>query len=1408
MSAKDERIILDDDDDWFILDDDDDWFVLERSSMSRPAVPVKVEGVVSVSESARTGEDPTAVPSTMSLPTGVVGNPSPGPILPEPVTEPLTWTGEDRTLVPASAPATTPAPLSTNVLKPSPWTGEDQTGVPLSAAIPVPQPEKSAPSANPGTWQGEDRTVAPGTTPPAGAPGATPPAGPRAAPDIKTANVRQTSDRLRTLKGFSKPDTAWIINGRTGPLSGQRLGDFQIGGVIGEGGMGLVYRARQISLDRRAALKALASNLTSDDGLVRRFFAEAHSASVIQSQHVVQVFFAGEISGNVFYAMEFVDGGDLALMARQARDAGSPVPAGLVAQLMSQAARGLQAAAEHGIVHRDIKPQNLLLSPEGVVKIADFGIAKVLGEQSLTLAGQSVGTPAYCSPEQGRGQPVDHRSDLYSLGVVLYELLTGSKPFSGSDANALIYQHNYVEPKAPRQIDAAIPETLEAVCMRLLQKEPDQRFQSAAEVAEILERFVIGEQPTQLPWTPTLGTGAPAAFARDHGGWKRWLWPAVAAAGILVAGGIATALLVTGDGKTRDEVLRHRAALAVLDRAEPIPASAVGDLSWLARELGGGNPDVRRWQDKLTRVATLEKRLRELDVPGDLTAARHQALAADLAAYQADTGASGPLVERWRGSLARYDREVTALRGELAALDAPPPLARTVVERCRPPLERYAAMVASDDAALMRWRQVEARRTAEIAALASSLSRLDAADTVLTAALGETLTAELARFVALEGDDATTRARRVRLDAFAKDLAALRGRLARIDRVETVTIPLAQELTPDLDRHRALVAANDPVQAGWEAKVATGRARAAALRRDLATLLDATKVLDAAALTAATRSLAEYRALVSSDDGNLLAWERRLAREQADIDALRAVAKCLDGQRRLAAADREACTVAVDTLAQRGFTGGVELEGWRRRLAQDQAATAQLRNSLRALALAGALHTAEAGQLTTKLAESVGAADPELQNIEARRAVSLRLRARLVPLDAVRPEPEGVTTLLNDYAALVPAGDADLARWRGKVARIAEVVAVLTPLDTPGRPYAQATADLEKLTALVGKDDPRVVRWSARLADCAAFRSRLAALDRLMVLELKPKHPPETDLAAWEILVGKDDPEAVRWRARLIQLSGPPTPAWASAAGRDRFGPWIAATVGANTVRLRHVPVGDTRIGSPEDEPGREADERQTRIRLSASYWLAETEVTQALWKTVMDSDPSRFPGAQRPVESVSATEAETFGQRLAQRLPGSAFRLPTAAEWEHACRAGGEGRWFGPDGPVGENQLKDTAHHGRSEGHQDVGVLLPNAFGLYDLHGNVWEWCADRFGPQFADGSDDPIGRRGSQREIRGGSWADPAKALRAANRVGLDPTARSRMVGLRIACTAVWPAAVAAAGTASAAGAVKAVP
>ncbi len=1364
--------------------DEDEWIVIEPGTeYSALSVP-PYAGADTPSGSAD-GEDPTTIPQSLpaSAPQSAVSA--------KRLVVPAPWDGDDRTLVGTVGTVAAASPTA--------WSGEDRTTVPVSAGNPATATARSAPwikgaqaldpliDASQSYWEGEDRTTVPQSAGVwSGGERTSVPAAPSALSAREPA-VPTRSDRLRTAKGANKPDTAWLTGQREGPLTGQRLGDFDIGGIIGEGGMGLVYRARQLSLNRRVALKVLAENLASDDGLVRRFFSEAHAASVIQSPHVVQVIFAGEIMKTVFYAMEFVEGCDLYAVVREARANAKNLDPLWVAQALAQAARGLQAAGEQDIVHRDIKPQNLLLSGEGVVKIADFGIAKCLGENSLTLAGQIIGTPMYFSPEQGRGQPVDHRSDLYSLGVVLYEMLTGIKPFVGGDANTLIYQHNYVEPKLLRALNPAIPEALEAVCMRLLQKDPERRFQHAEEVAHLLSSIGTGHQSGELNWSPSLGTGAQAAFQRDHGGWKRWLWPAVAAAGVLVIGVTLWLWLLVGNSAERDEIARHRAALEILDRVESIPASASSDLRWLARKLGNGDADVQRWRLKLARVSAVEERLRVLDVAGDLSSERYQQARADLAAYQADSGVRGPLVERWRMALGSYDVTLSELRGELAAIDAAPPLPKALIERCAALLNRYGSMVVADDPALLRWRQILIKRTTEVQTLGASLARLDLPDTPLTAVLAATLSGDLARLVALEGDDLQTRTWRTRLEIFAAELTALRARLARLDRVEQVTIPLAQELSADLVRHGTLVDVGDPSQAGWESKVAAVRQKVAALRGSLGTTLNGSRGLSAAELSEASRSLVVYRALVSGDDGSLAVWERRLAHEQADVDALRTLAVCLDGKQQLVQADCRAAAAAVEQLASRGFAATVELAGWRRRLAEEQTASEQLRVALRAYATSGSLHTDDAAQLVVRLSESVGTDDAEVKELATRRMAVLRLRQRLILLDAVQPAPEDLPSLLANYIQLVPPDQVDLVRWQDKAARIDALTTRLMALDGSGRPLNSATADLASLRALVGSEDARVKRWAAHLVSFSALGARLAAiLDHVLVLTAPEK--TAADLDAWTALVGVSDVDSLRWREQLIQLLGPPVPAWVSTSGRDTHGPWIAITVRGVTVRLRHIPAGDTHLGSPESEAGRKGDEHQVMVRLSASYWMAETEVTQALWTAVMGSNPSQFLGNNKPVESISRSTAEDFCRRLSGLLPGATFRLPSAAEWEHACHAGDAGPWLGPAGPVAEAQLAEVAWFGHSDGTREVALLLPNRLGLFDMHGNVWEWCADSHGPPPAEGSVDPLGRRGTQAEIRGGSWADEATSLRAANRVGLDPSARSRMVGLRLTCTAAW--------------------
>ncbi len=275
-------------------------------------------------------------------------------------------------------------------------------------------------------------------------------------------------------------------------LTGQLWGDFLIGTLLGRGGMGAVYRGRQRSLDRDVAIKVLPPHLSDNEGFRSRFQLEAKAVASLDSPHIIKVYGAGEASGHHYFAMEYVEGDDLAVTVRKN---GKPAQR-LALEWVLQAARGLQAAGELGIVHRDIKPANMMLTRRGIVKLMDFGLVRSTKENhGLTMTGTVMGTVSYFSPEQGRGERCDSRTDLYALGVVLYEFLTGRLPFTGEDPTSIIYQHIHVAPIPPREIDPEIPEDFQAVCLKCLQKDADHRYQDAGELVADLERLSRGDHP-------------------------------------------------------------------------------------------------------------------------------------------------------------------------------------------------------------------------------------------------------------------------------------------------------------------------------------------------------------------------------------------------------------------------------------------------------------------------------------------------------------------------------------------------------------------------------------------------------------------------------------------------------------------------------------------------------------------------------------------------------------------------------------------------------------------------------------------------------------------------------------------------------------------------------------------------
>ncbi|NJD11320.1 MAG: serine/threonine protein kinase, partial [Gemmatimonadetes bacterium] len=328
------------------------------------------------------------------------------------------------------------------------------------AKVATPVPEAST------NWHGQERTPSTGGT------------GPKVCPVCGTEygpNIGFCPKDGSVLRSTSSSDD----------LVGQILAErYQVQKLLGEGGMGRVFLAEHVRMARRCAIKVLHKNMSTDTNAVRRFGREATNAGKINHPNVIDVYDFGEThDGLVYLAMEYVDGESLTkVLEREA-----PLPVARAVDIASQVAAGLAAAHRIGVVHRDLKPDNILLtaSPEGgdLVKVVDFGIAKAMevGDQDVTRTGMVVGTPDYMSPEQLIADPVDARSDLYSLGMVIYTMLVGARAFSGPSREKLVVRRLTEPPPHPNERRPDLPEWLDAVVVKLLARAPGDRYQTAEE---------------------------------------------------------------------------------------------------------------------------------------------------------------------------------------------------------------------------------------------------------------------------------------------------------------------------------------------------------------------------------------------------------------------------------------------------------------------------------------------------------------------------------------------------------------------------------------------------------------------------------------------------------------------------------------------------------------------------------------------------------------------------------------------------------------------------------------------------------------------------------------------------------------------------------------------------------------
>lgn len=1202
-------------------------------------------------------------------------------------------------------------------------------------------------------------------------------------------------------------------------MIGKKIGDFEIREEIGKGGMGRVYKAIQRSLNREVAIKVLSANLCHNDEFVERFDLEAKSVAKLIQTNIIQMYSKGVTEDGIHYfAMEYVHGEDLSSKIKH----GIRYSEQETIDIIIQACRGLEEAQKFEIIHRDIKPSNILITDEGIVKIADFGLAKSLqATMKLTRTDVFMGTVNYTSPEQGLGRPLDHRTDIYSLGIVFYQLLTNKVPFDAETAAAIIYKHVHEKPERPRKINPGISPQVEAVVLKAIAKKPEDRYQSMKEFRVALEALLV----SKLSKTPGKKTGVSYMI--------------LAVPAILIIGGAVFYFSLNSSSESQQvEVLKK----LITDVTDADKSAKIKNTYQKLQEKYPHNISLDLIKDKINQMDEMLalsngifEAIKSLKCVGELKNKKEDILsfARKYPEFEKNYVALNDLLGSKMEELEKR-KQMDFENAKNSIIQA------KTSEEIIAVREVFVNHACSDYRGFWSSElEMTGQKKLEELIFRESIVMLSSARSVEDVEKGSNkykklqLGEEYVKNITAAVEEKITEILRKRIEN-VKGLCELNDIASEFAGYMQKYPALAKQIsTRGMEFEKGNAADLKTAMADIDTKWNAEEIRDAALRfkeKHLCSSYIGELEKHAAARTEKLEKCkTEYDSIVTvlrqaqnpkaldavkdrvdkfvqeNKDSPYVAklrdiWKEKQNKNDEDV-AFESAKSALEGAKDPARAyeiyedfkgnfpdseqgmtleDMAKLKVSVLNIKNAGTGEEVNriLNEFLGRFRSEE-----YKNILKAEARKriDAIRVSQLEAIVKKVAEAKDLCELNRieEDVDRDSSGSEQISMVKKQIESKRGEFERK----NQQNFKTTSVNVD-TKWN--VDEIRDLVSRFKEnhlcSNFAGELEKQASTRIEKLEKIKAEYDS-IVTGVSQAQDSKALDSIKDRIDKFAKVN---KDSP---------FVAKLSGEFQNKRHDLLVKDSEKKEKEEEVASHEPVA-GNAFNDPSTGIEFVYIPGGAFSMGDLFGEGDK--DEKSIQQVTIQGFWLSKYEVTQGQWKKFMNDNPSHFKNRDDcPVENVSWNDIQEFVGKINALHHGQyTYRLPGEAEWEFACREGGKKVRFGNGQDTldpkkanfnGESRYKESYSLAGEYRKQTtpVGTFPPNKLGLYDMSGNVWEWTQDNYEPPDIRLVTDNHGNEmvDTCRIIRGGSWNFRPCSLRAANRDYFPPDAKLYDCGFRLA-------------------------